>query len=801
MGLDELRSAVRVLLVRPGLALATVVTLGLGIGLTTTMFSVVNGSIWRLRPLVEPERIMHLERVIQRQEAADPAVPLFDLLEWRRAQTVFEDLAAFYVEPMNVAGGDGPAQRVSGAYVTANVLPMIGVAPVIGRGFTADEDRPGAPAVAIVSFALWRDRFGSEPDLARVALRVGGEPVPVVGVMPERFRFPYGEDLWLPLRADAASAARERGPLLQVIGRLRSGRRQAEAQAEFSTIAARLASTYPETHSGVGVVVRPFVAKFFGEAAMQIFYAFLAAAVAVLLVACTNVTNLLLALAARRSREMAVRAALGASRWRVVRQVLAEVLVLSSLGGALGWVLAQGGVRLFDAAVVNPPFWVDTRLDLTTGLFVAAVVVATAVAAGLVPALRASGFRAAEVLKGDLRGGTGWHVGRLSRALVVTEVALSAMLLVGAALLLQTVRSVRAVDFGFDRAQVLTGAIALPSAKYAEPDQQRAFWDELVRRLEAHAVVESVTLASYLPGLGSRRLPIAVEGDTPSSPRDYPLVRALTVAPAFLRTFGLRVVEGREFDARDTPRSQPVALVNGRFVARYFGGSPPLGRRLRVAGPSGETLVTIVGVAPDMHIAGVRNLNPEAVYLPLAQWPAPVMSLAVRTRGAPAGAAPVVVNAVAALDPDLPVYDLRTMDAALARITWFYGTFSTLLTVFGAVALVLSVVGLYSLMNFSVVQRTRELGVRLAMGARPVDLLRQVLAQALAQLGLGLAAGLALAAWTSRLLSALLFGVEPREPAVYTLVAVVLVTTGLMASLVPAVRAARTNAVDALRHE
>lgn len=800
MGVGELRVAWRILVARPGLALAAVVTLGLGIGLTTTMFSVVNGSLWRLRPLVEPARLMHLERAFLRQEAADPAVPLHDFLEWRRAQTTFEDLAAFYSEPMNIGGGDGPAQRVSGAYITANTFPMVGVAPAVGRGFTQDDDRPGAPPVALISFAIWRDRFGSEPDLARVVLRVGGRPVPVVGVMPERFRFPYGEDLWLPLRADA-SAGRETGPFLQVIGRLKPGRRRADAQAEFAAIASRLAAEYPDTHGQLGIAVRPFVAKFFGEAAMQIFYAFFAAAIGVLLVACTNVTNLLLAMASRRSREMAVRAALGAGRWRVAREVLAEVLVLTSLGGVLGWLLAREGVRWFDAAVVNPPFWVDSRLDLTSGLFVAAVVVLAALVAGLVPALRAAGIRAPEVLKDESRGGTGWRVSRLNRLLVVIEVAVSTTLLVGSVLLLETVRRVRAVEFGFDRAHVLTGGLALPAATYPDADRQRAFWDALVARLESHAEVESVTLTSYLPGLGSRRLAVAVDGAPYSSPRDYPLVRALTVAPAFLRTFGLRAVEGREFDRSDTPQSQPVALVNGHFVARYLAGGPALGRRLRLVGPGGEVTATIVGVVPNMHIGGVRNLNPEAVYLPLAQWPSPVMSLAVRTRGEPARASAVVVNAVAALDRDLPVYDLRTMDQALARVTWFYGTFSALLTVFGAVALVLSVVGLYSLMSFSVAQRTRELGVRLAMGARPADLLRQVLGQAVRQVAVGLVAGLALAAWASRLLAALLFGVEPREPAVYALVAFVLVTTGVAAALAPAVRAARTNPVDALRHE
>ncbi len=801
MGFEEIRLALRLPAARPGLTLAAVVTLGLGIGLTTTMFSALNGSLWRLRPLVEPERVMHLERVIMGRQAADPAVPLHDFLEWRRAQTSFEDLAAFYMEPMNIASPGEPAQRVSGAFVTANTFPMVGVAPMLGRGFTQEDDRPGAPLVALISAALWRDRFGGEPDLDRIQLRVGGEPVPVVGVMPERFRFPYGEDLWLPLRADARVAERERGPLLQVIGRLKPGRRRADAQAEFAALAAGLAARFPDTHKDVRIHVQPFLVRFFGEAAMQTFYAFFAAAVGVLLVACTNVMNLLLALASRRSREMAIRAALGASRGRVIRLLLAEVLVLTALGGLLGYALARIGVRLFNAGLVNPPFWLDIRVDAASGAFAAALVVLVALVAGLVPAVRAAGIRAPEVLKDASRGGTGWHVGRLSRFLVVTEVAVSTALLVGAALLVQTVRHVRAVDFGFDREHVLTGGIALPAATYPDGERQRVFWDALIARLERHPTIEAVTLASFLPGLGSRRLPVAVEGDPYSSPRDYPLVRALTVAPAFLRTFGLRAVQGREFDTSDTPRSQPVALVNGRFVARYLGGGPALGRRLRVAGPAGEVVVTIVGVVPDMHIGGVRNLNPEAVYLPLAQWPAPLMNLAVRTRGAPTGAAPVVMNAVAALDPDLPVYDVRTMEAALARTTWFYGTFGTLLSIFGAIALMLAVVGLYSLMSFSVVQRTRELGVRLAIGAQPGSLLRHVLGQALVQLGLGLAGGLLLAAWSSQTLAALLVGVDPREPAVYAFVAGVLLATGLAAALWPALRAAQTNPVEALRHE
>jgi putative ABC transport system permease protein len=802
MALERGWRALRLLVVRPGMSVATAITLGLGIGLTTTMFSVLNGSVWRLRPIVAPGRLVHLERTFARREAADPAVPLHDFFAWRQAQTSLEALAAFYTTPFNIASPGQPAERVSGAFVTANTFPVAGVAPLVGRGFTPDDERVGAPRVALISYALWRDRFGREPDLARIALRVDGEVVPVVGVMPERFRFPYSEDVWLPLAVDPA-AAREAPPWLQVIGRLKPGRSRADVQAEFATIAARLARAYPDTHDGVGVVVRPFVDKFLGEVAVQLFYAFFAASVVVLLVACTNVTNLLLAVASRRAREMAVRAALGASRGRVARQVLGEVLLLAGLGGVLGWGLAHLGVRLFNDALVHstPPFWMDIRVDTTATLFVVALVVVLALVAGLVPALRASGARAPELLKDEARGGTGWHVGRLSRTLVMVEVALSAALLVGAGLLVQTLRNVRAVDFGFDRAPVLTGSIALPPSRYPTEDRQRAFWTELLSELERHPAVESATLTSYLPGLGSGRAAVAVEGEPYSSPRDYPLVRALTIGPGFLRTFGLRVREGRELGTAETPSSQPVALVNARFVARYLRGGPAIGRRLRVVRGNREAVVTIVGVAPDMHHGGVRNPNPEAIYLPLAQWPAPVMSLAVRTRGEPGALAAVVRNVVAARDPDLPVYDVKSMEAALLRVTWFYGTFSALLATFGAVALVLAVVGLYSLMSFSVAERTRELGVRLAMGARPADLVRHVLWQAFVQLAVGLVAGLALATWASRLLAALLYGVAPREPAVYASVAAVLVACGLLAAAVPAVRAARMNPVEALRHE
>ncbi len=801
---DELRHALRVLWRRRLLAGIAVLTLGLGIGLTAAMFSIVNGVVLRGLPVRDPGRLRYIDRAFASERSGSSAVPMADFLDWRRAQRSFEDLAAFHFTVINVSGTPAPPERYTGALVTANLFDVLGVEPAVGRRFRPGEDRPGAPPVVIVSDGVWRDHFARARALDALTLRADGEVRAVVGVMPPGFRFPLGEDIWIPMAVPEPGGARPATPSLQVIGRLKPGVSEGAAQADLSAIAARLAQTYPDTNAGVGVVLRTHVRKFMGDDAVGVFYAVLFAVIGVLLIAATNVTNLLLALGLVRSREMAVRAALSASRLRLLSHTLLEALVLAVAGGVLGLALARVGIAFFNDAITgtHPPFWVDIRLGGREVLFVTSLVALVAAVAGAVPAVRASGARAAEILKDETRGSTGGRVGRFSRALVVAEVALSFGLLVAAGLMVRTVVAVSGTDFGFSMDDVLTGAVTLPAAAYSDDATRLRFWGELTRRLERQAGIRSVALTSVLPGTGTGRTPIGLEGVAYASARDYPRVRGLVVGPGFFETFGVRLVAGRDFGQGDGAGAARVAIVNGDFVGRFFGGESPLGRRVLVVPAEGPPApVAIVGVAPNLRLGGVRNLEPEALYLPLGQHAEATMNVAVRAYGDPRAVAPGIRKTVSALDPDLPVYGLQTMRHALYLTTWFYAVWGVVFVVFGVVALVLVIVGLYGLMAFSVARRTREIGVRMAMGARRGHVLRLVLSQAFVQLAVGLVAGAVLAAYLSRLLVVLLVGVRPFDPLVLVAVVVALVATSVLACLGPALRATRINPTEALRHE
>jgi predicted permease len=464
--------------------------------------------------------------------------------------------------------------------------------------------------------------------------------------------------------------------------------------------------------------------------------------------------------------------------------------------------LARAGIRLFNAGIsgTNPPFWVDVQLDAAALAFVLGLVAIVILVAGLYPAIRISGTGTAEILRDESRGATGWRVGRLNRALVVVEIALTAALLVAAGALGRTMLNVRQLDFGINPDRVLVGGVMLPGRAYPDEARRRQFWDQLLTRIGQQPGVRSATLCTLPPGLGSGRLAVAIDGVAYASPAERPLVRHVRIAPQFFETFEVTLVEGREFGSLDTPAGQPAAIVNRKFASRFFRGGHSLGRRIRLPGPGGDVVATIVGIAPDLRM-GVNDRDPEIVYLPLAQWPAPAMSLAVRTVGDPRAAMAPVRAAVATLDPDLPVSGVQTMADALESATWFYGTFGRVFVVFGGAALALTIVGLYGLMALSVSQRTREFGVRLAMGARPIDVVGMVFQQALLQIGVGLAAGLAIAAYSTPLLQTFLIGVNPRDPAVYALVSIALCATGLLAVTRPALRAARTSPTDALRAE
>ena len=802
--LQDLRVAARSFGRQPGLALLAVAALALGIGFTGAMFSIVHG-VMRDLPFDHAERLVHLERNNLAKDIESMEVPIHDLVDWREAQTSFEGLAGFYTGTANLAGDGQRPERYEAAFISACAFPMLRVEPRLGRTFLAEEEGPASPPVAMLGYALWQERFAGDPGVVGRTVRINGEPHTVVGVMPEGFRFPISEDLWLPLRLDPAATPRGSDDqiTLEVMARLRDGVSLDRAGSELAAIAQRLAEQHPDTNEGVGSVIKPYTEEYVGDEPRQLLYTMLGAVFGVLLIACVNVANLLLARASLRTREVAVRSALGAGRGRLALGFLGEALVLSAAGAVLGIGIAWAGVRFFNhgIAATDPPFWIDIKLAPPELAFVVGLALVAALLAGIVPAIQGSGVRFNDVLKDESRGSSGLRLGKLSRGLVVAEVALSCGLLVAAGLMIRSVTNLKTLDYGFAAKDVLVSRLGLFEGDYPDVEARQHFYDAVRERVGALPGVEAAALTTSPPGTGSGGTRVEIEGESYARPQDVPFSRQVVVSPGFLDTFGSAPVQGRGFGEQDRRDAPQVVMVNRSFVRRYLGDGEAVGRRLRLGGEAaGEPWRTIVGVVPDLAIAGLTDDEQDGLYLPLAQSDARFMTVAVRTAGPPLALSEPVRRAVQAVDPDLPLYFVDSLYGLIATNNWFYGVFGTLFMVFGGAALFLATVGLYGVMAFSVGRRTHEVGIRLALGARPGQVVGLMFRQGAWQLGAGLLLGLGLALGLSRALVIVLFRVEPWDLSVFAAVATVLAASGLAACLLPARRASRVDPAAALHH-
>jgi predicted permease len=800
----ELRFGVRMIAKSRGLAAIAVTAFALGIGLTTITFSIVYGALIKGLPFPQPDRLLHLEESRPEHGVESRGVSIADFADWRAQQTAFEDLSGFAVGTANLAVAGEKPERYSAAYTTASMFDLVRVGPHIGRGFTSADDAPGALPVTLLSDQLWRNRFGSDPGVIGRVIRVNGAATTIVGVMPPGFRFPLLQDLWVNLRPDPNALPRGDGRELEVFGRLKPGLTLAGAAANLAAITRRLGEAYPETNSGVVPLLKPYTEEFIGREVSAMLYTMLAAVFGVLLIACANVANLLLARTALRAKEMAVRTALGASRARLVTQLLSETVVMAAVGAALGLVIAAVGIRMFNNAMVNtrPPFWIDIRLHSPVLLFSLGLALAAGLAAGLVPALQASGSRMYDVLKDESRGGPGFRLGRFSKGLVLAEIVLSCGLLIAAGLMIKSVVKLRNVDFGFPSAQVYTAEIALFESATPDTAARVRFLEDLLPRLGAIPGVHAAAIASTIPGEGGNFDYVAIEGRAYAADRDYPGIRYSAVSPRFFDIFNARTIQGRVIEASDRLGTVPVAVVNASFARTHFPDGSPIGRRIRFGrSDSKEPWRTIVGVVPDRHMDGVENEEPEGLYVPLSQRPHELLSLVATADGNPLRLTAQVAGAVAQLDPDLPVFNIMSHAELVSRRTWYYRVFGTLFMVAGSIALFLAAIGLYGVMAFSVSRRRHEFGVRMALGASAQAILRLVLGQGLRQLVLGIALGLGLGMLLGRGLQLVLFGVNPSDGQVYAGIVVVLGLTGLVACLVPARRATRIEPLIALRAE
>jgi putative ABC transport system permease protein len=803
--MTDVRYALRMLLKHPAVSGLSVVALGLGIGLTALMFSIVYGALMRGLPVENGDRIVAVQRANPSIGADQMGVSIHDYLDWREQSTSFTHLAALYEGTVNVRWSDEP-ERFRGAFVTANTFPALGSEAQIGRTFTEDEDEPGSPATVILAHHVWMDRFGGDPAALGRIVTVNGEQAAIIGVMPEGFLFPSRQDLWVPLRMNALELPRNEGTWLSVFGPLAPGRDAESALTELTGIAARLAAEHPETNGGVIPLVRPYTEQSIGTEAVALLYTMLAAVFLVLLIACANVANLLLARAAQRTREVGVRTALGASRWRVVSQLVVEALALAVVAAALGTLIAWVGIGIFDRAVepTDPPFFMRFALDGPILLFIVGIATVAAVVSGGIPAIKASGMDVSEVLKDESRGSSSLRIGRLSKVLVIGEIAMSVGLLVAAGLMTKSITTLRDYDYGFDADGLFTTRLGLFEAEFPDTTSRRALYRELEQRIREVPGVRHAALGSLLPGLGAGQTPITIEGQSYAEDRDHPFARTGQISSGYFETVGVSLVEGRDFNEFDDVSSERVAIVNQRFAAIHFPGESPVGRRFRPGRVRDEgAWLTVVGVVPDLHMQGIGNTegDPAGFYQPIAQSDTRFMSILARGPAEPLALSESMRRAVTSVHPDTPVYFTATLTERIGENTWFYNVFGTLFMIFGGVALFLAAVGLYGVMSFSVARRTSEVGIRMALGASRQQVLSLILRQGAEQITIGLAIGLGLAVLISRALQTALFEVSPNDPAVFALIVAILAMTGMLATLVPARRATRADPANALRYE
>ncbi len=801
--LQDFRHSLRMLVKNPGLAVTCVVTLALGIGLTTTMFIIVNGALYEPLPFEDSRDLRFLTGNNPAEGINQMGVSIHDFTDLRRQQTSFEDLAGWYEGTVNIVSeGDNPI-RYDGAFITPSAFSALRIQPLMGRIFTEDERSNDALPVILIGHDVWQTRFGGDPEILGRTIRVNGETSTIIGVMPEGFQFPMEEVLWLPQKQDPLVLARGDGVPLNVMGRLREGVTDRQATEEFNAIAANLAREYPESNEGVGIQVQKISALIMGTEGNLVLHLMLAATFAVMLIACFNVANLLLARASMRTREMAVRTSLGASRRRLIRQLILEASSFSVIGASIGLLLGHIGITVFMqyAQGSDPPYWFNFNVDLNVILFVAGMMLISSVFAGIFPALQASRPNISEILKDESRAASGFRMSRFSRFLVIAEVAFSLGLLFAAGLITRSVMNLNQFDFGIEGENIMTARLGLFETDYPTVESRTQFFKDLHVGLNEMPGIYAASITPFLPVRGADGTDFIFEGVDYPPDSDFPFTQLKPVTPDYFGTFGIEIMQGRDFTSADVAGNLPVAIVNRSFADKWSSGESPIGKRARGAtdGPD-DPWFTIIGVVGD-EWTDTEHEVPEIVYVSLYQSDAEFVSLALKTGGDPVSYASTIRGAVQAVDGDLPIYWVMPMSEVIFEVTWFYAIFGSMIMIAGLFALFLAAIGLYGVMAFSVSRRTSELGIRMALGAQSGDLVRMILKQAAIQLGIGVLLGVGLAFALAQGVQMLLFGVSPTDPVMFAIIVLILVGTGTLASFIPARRATRIDPVTALRYE
>jgi predicted permease len=811
---QDIRFGARVLIKGRWFTLAAVSALALGLAGNTAVFTFVNTALLRGLPFEDPHQIVTVGSRDTRSRQR--GVSIADFEDWRTARS-FETMTLVTFAALTLSDDSGQqADRYDGFRVYSNIFQVIRQQPVIGRNFTAADDVVGSEAVVMLGYGIWQTRYARDPSIIGKTLNVGGAPARVIGVMPPDMKFPPNSDLWV-LFAHMAPELRNRrrdARNYQVIGRLRPGATVEQAQAELSGIGAALAEQYPDTNKDWSPWVRTWNETVNGPQIRLVFWSLMGAVAFVLLIACANVANLLLARAAYRSQEVSVRVSLGATRWQLVQQLLVESLILALVSGVVGLVLAVLCIRAFEAALPEgrPYYWAFT-LDPVVFLFLAVVSLVTAVIFGLAPALHISRTNVNDVLKEGGRAGGSVRARRWTSGLIVGELALTLALLAGAGFMMRSFMTLYRLDVGVDTSNLITMRLVLNIGKYPTPESLAAFLQRLEERIPAIPEIEAGAVTTNPPLGGAVAFPIAIEGrPVPAGETPRP-VGFVGVGPRYFEALRVRLMRGRSLTETDGQPGQENVVVNQQFVAMVMPGEDPVGQRLRVvvdttgAAPVGSTgkVWTIVGVVPNVRQRGFDRDPDPVVYTPLSTpflgFATRLPSLVVRTRAGIGATTARLRKEVQNLDPSMPVFSIQTMDALIAQPRWPFRVFGSMFVIFAGIALLLSAIGLYAVTSYSVTQRTREIGVRMALGAQSPHVLWLFGRRAIAHLSLGVALGLAGAVGVGRLLQSLLVQSSSTDPLTLVLIAVVLVAVGLTASLWPARRASRIDPVVALRYE
>jgi len=775
-----------------------IATLAVGIGVNATVFTVTNAVLFKgFAGVHRNDRLLYISN-------GGCCVAYADFEDYRAQARSFEGMAIVHGVGFVYSDTNDLVENVQSNENSADVFTVVGQRPILGRDFSPADEVDGAPLVGILNYDFWKRHYGKDPSVIGRVVKKNGAPMTIVGVMPEGFSFPQKVDVWVPLVKTPQVLDRGNRDTWCVVARLAEGATPESARAEIETIAKRLALEYPATNKDFRPAVGRFHEFFIGPNAMLIYGSMWAAVGFVLLIACANLANLLLARAMQRSREISISMALGARRWRIVQQLLIESVMLSAAGGFLGWWIAKWGVRAYELAMTAKSGWliIDYTLDLRVLAYLIAVSAGTGLLFGLAPALRLSVLDVNNALKdGSRRATGGGRSQRLSAMLVTGEMALAVVLLAGAGVMIRSYVKIHTADMGVDLTNVIGGSVDLPAARYPRPEDRIAFHDRLAARLEALPGVESVTTVDMLPSWGSTRVRYELAGvaaDDGSRPR----LSTVKIAPPYFRTVRASLLSGREFNDTDVASAAPVAIVNQQLARQFWPRENPIGKQLRVWDvKTPQRWVTVVGVVSNIvqNDMNRQRIDP-VVYLPYRQQPGGGAWILVRTRDAATRLTNAMRREVRALDPDLPMYGPMSIVDRMERFwdTRFYGS---LFLIFAAIALLLAAIGLYTVVAHSVRQRTQEIGVRMAVGADARDILTLVGRQGLLPSGVGLVVGLAAAVLVNRVLASELVQVSPSDPISLAVASAALMGSALLGCLVPARRAMRVDPIVALRHE